>query len=116
MSHLRLDPTRTTRLRARFNSALMTRFDMFKRELKQFLVKGDAFGLGSKPSILFNVGEFRFHTDDRKLAELKKWLSFRVGQLFLKQEQDDSAQSWLGKPTARDSSVPLMTGRSQRAS
>lgn len=97
MSHLRLDPTRTTRLRAMFNSALNTRFELFKRELKQHLIQGDALGIwASRPKLLFNAGEYRFLTDDRKLAALKGWLKFRVGQLFLKNEHDDSAQSWLG--------------------
>jgi len=53
----------------------------------------------SKPitnELVFNTGEWRYLTDERKLEALKKWLQFRVGALFLKREQDDSAQSWLG--------------------
>lgn len=99
MSLLRIDPTRTTRLRSRFNSALVVRFNMLKRELHDLLVVGDAFGLSNERPNLHLVGnaqEWRFHTDDRKLELLRNWLKFKTAQLFLKQETDDSSQSWLG--------------------
>jgi hypothetical protein len=84
---------------------------VLKKDLRKLLVEDDAFGLKQpKPSVLFNAnpdgpitnelvfntGEWRYLTDERKLEALKKWLQFRVGALFLKQGQDDSAQSWLG--------------------
>lgn len=96
MSHLRLDPTRTALIRRQFNSALKARFNIFKHELRDLVVKQNALGLRQpKPSVLFNAS-WVFHTEDRKVEEFKKWLKFRLGQLFLKQEQDDSAQTWLG--------------------
>lgn len=92
-----IDPTRTTRLRTLFRSAIATRFNMFKRELQELLIKGDAFGLRKpKPIILLNQEEWRFLNDERRLEELKKWLKFKTGQLFLKHSTEDSAQSWLG--------------------
>lgn len=97
MSILRLDPTRTTMLRSRLNSAIMVRFNLFKKELQELLMSGDALGLRlQRPMILFNAGEWRFLTDERKLEQLKKWLQFKTGQLFLKHEMQDSAQTWLG--------------------
>jgi hypothetical protein len=97
MNPLRLDPTRTTTLRRKFIGDLNARFNVLKKELRKMLIEDDAFGLKQpKPSVLFNEAEWRYLTDERKLEALKKWLQFRVGALFLKQEQDDSAQSWLG--------------------
>lgn len=97
MNPLKLDPTRTTRLRSSFNSALVTRFNLLKKELWNLLVHEDAFGLKqAKPLVLFNQEEWRYLRDDRKLEELKKWLKFKTGQLFLKQEYQDSADTWLG--------------------
>jgi hypothetical protein len=97
MNPLKLDPTRTTSLRRRFIGDINARFNVLKKDLRKLLVEDDAFGLKQpKPSVLFNEGEWRYLTDERKLEALKKWLQFRVGALFLKQQQDDSAQSWLG--------------------
>jgi hypothetical protein len=48
MNTLRLDPTRTTMLRRKFGMAITARFNILKRELQELLIKGDAFGLGSK--------------------------------------------------------------------
>lgn len=97
MSILRIDPTRTTRLRTIFNSAMMARFNIFKRELQELLIKGDAFGMRKpKPIILLNQEEWRFLNDERRLEELRKWLKYKTGQLFLKHQLEDSAQSWLG--------------------
>ena len=101
MSLLRIDPTRTTRLRVQFNSALAVRFEMLRKELQQLLIQGDAFGMKRSIPVLrfgptYNAEEWRFLTDDRKLEQLKKWLQFKTGQLFLKQSHDDAAQTWLG--------------------
>lgn len=102
MSILRIDPTRTTRLRSQFIVALRARFNILKRELNDLLIVGDALGM-RKPKPIFllneivdNAEEWRFLNDDRRIEELKKWLRFKTGQLFLKQQADDSAQSWLG--------------------
>jgi len=96
MSLLRIDPTRTTRLRTIFNSAMMARFNIFKRELQELLIKGDAFGMRKPQPIILNAEEWRFLNDERRLEELKKWLRFKTGQLFLKHELQDSTQTWLG--------------------
>jgi hypothetical protein len=78
---------------------------MLKKELKRLVIEEDAFGLGrERPVWLFdhhhhvvrNAEEFRFFSNDRKLEEMKKWLQYKVGQLFLKNSMEDSAQSWLG--------------------
>lgn len=97
MSILRIDPTRTTRLRSQFILALRARFNILKRELNELLITGDALGMRRpKPIFLVNAEEWRFLNDDRKLESLKAWLRFKTGQLFLKQQADDSAQTWLG--------------------
>ena len=53
MTHLRLDPTRTTTLRKQFNSALAARFNLFRKELQGLLIKEDAFGLKKPRAIWF---------------------------------------------------------------
>ena len=108
MNPLRLDPTRTSRLRAQLNSAMMARFNQFKKELQELLIKGNELG--------FKMPEHRTLTEtqwlrklgitanvawaspsEKQVAELKKWLAFKTGQLFLKQEDQDSTQTWLGQ-------------------
>lgn len=88
-------------LRAKFNTALNVRFNMLKQELQALLVQGDALGLHRPaPLVLFgpthNAEEWRFLSSDRKLEEMKKWLQFKTGLLFLKNTLHDSAQTWLG--------------------
>jgi len=54
MTLLNLDPTRTTMLRRRLNSALVARFNMFKKDLRKLLIEDDAFGLSNRPTVIFN--------------------------------------------------------------
>ena len=98
MNPLRLDPTRTSGLRRRFKAAMKARFELFKKELHKLLITGDALGLKSpKPAMTFNDEEWKFLSDDRKLEMLRSWLRFKVGQLFLKQEQENSTEAWLSQ-------------------
>ena len=93
----RLDPTRTTTLRRRLIGAINARFNVLKKELRQLLIDNDVMGLKEpKPMVTFNVAEWRYFSDDRKRKMLKNWLKFKTGQLFLKREEDDSVNSWLG--------------------
>lgn len=95
MNPLKIDPTRTTRLRSQFIGALRVRFKLFKSELQDLLIKGDNFGL----KVPTRNEEWRPLYSDRNLEQLKKWLKYKTAQLFLKQEQDDAAQTWLGEYT-----------------
>jgi hypothetical protein len=68
-------------------------------QLKWGLKKGfmiGAYHSGRKPPFVTNSEEWRFLSEQRKVEELKKWLMYKTGQLFLKHEQQDSAQTWLG--------------------
>jgi hypothetical protein len=87
MNPLSLDPTRTTTLRRQFNSAIIARFNIFKRELQELLIKGDALGLKvPKPFITFNAEEWRFLSPEAQMKSLEKWLAFKAAKLFLSSE------------------------------
>lgn len=96
MNLTRLDPTRTGWLRKRLNAAIAARFNIFKKDLWQLVAKDNALGLQKEPSVVFNE-DWRFLPNDRKAQELKKWLKYRLGLLFLKDQEGDSVQSWLGE-------------------
>jgi SPP1 gp7 family putative phage head morphogenesis protein len=64
---------------------------MFKKDLLHLFQHGM---LGMvRPTL---NAEWTFPTE-HKLQELKRWLQFKTGQLFLKNYMEDSAQSWVGE-------------------
>lgn len=91
------DPTRTGFLRRRLHGDITARFEVFRKQLYDLLVRQDSFGLGRKPNFLLFNEDWRYLSKDKQVDELKRWLKYKTGQLFLKQGQDDSTQSWLGQ-------------------
>lgn len=73
---LRLDPTRTTLIRKRFEAELMRRLDKLKRAIRQLVVEEDAFGLvrGVQFNELAVNQRWRFHTSPQKVDAFQGWL------------------------------------------
>lgn len=85
---LRVDPTRTTMLRRRFQIVLRGRFSRVRRRLIDLVDREDAFGLRERLASVFNLDRpiseimddlknnqrWRFHTDPEKVREFEEWL------------------------------------------
>lgn len=95
---MRLDPSRTTMLRRRFEADLYKRFRKLKGAIRELVVKEDAFGLrptrnavpqslGSltfgpqtPPPELMTNERWRFMTDAEKLEKFDEWLQKQVNR------------------------------------
>lgn len=75
-----IDPTRTILLRRQFLAAMNQRFRWLMKQVQQFLVEEDAFGLQEKTPLVFHAtpGQFAYVTDARKLEAFRKWLKEQV--------------------------------------
>lgn len=78
MNPLRIDPTRTTILRASFEADFKRRFASLTSEIKQLLVEQDVFGLG-----LTMNSKWADETNPRKLANFQQWLKDNVNKRLL---------------------------------
>jgi len=77
----RVDPTRTTSLRQRFESDLARRFEKLKRLVTQVVENDNGFGLAT------NAGRFAFDSDAQKATAFMRWLreQARSGVLEVKE-------------------------------
>lgn len=86
----KVDPTRTKTLRGKFSRDLRKRFKRMRKRLKELFVDNDI--LGEKRSTttsfqqIFNTGEWRFLSDDNKLAEFEEWLQKETGLQIIPEE------------------------------
>lgn len=107
---LRMDPTRTTALRRRFQAEMLRRVGNLKRDVWNFIFVQDALGLKDRPTgpaaldrLLGNEarlegrpdepltvlaaplpGEFRFRTDAGKIEAFRDWLREQIDAHMLK--------------------------------
>jgi len=77
------DPSRTAGLRRRFVGQMNKRFQKVNREIREFLVKDDAFGLTAPDSPLIiqqqvPYRQYQFLTNPQKTAAFRKWLQDRI--------------------------------------
>jgi SPP1 gp7 family putative phage head morphogenesis protein len=73
---LRLDPTRTTLLRQRFAQALLARYALLKRHVRQFFLEVDALGLKERRVTILampQAREYQFLTGPSKLEAFLAW-------------------------------------------
>lgn len=68
----RRDPTKTTVVRAKYERALVRRFQQVKKNIRQKVVTENAFGLRT------NAGEFEFPTKTAKVQSFMRWLDRMV--------------------------------------
>jgi len=76
---LRLDPTRTTLLRRKFENDLKRRFRKLKKLVWDLIVVEDAFGLRQDNSLNITVNtRWQFATDPQKQKAFQKWFKEQV--------------------------------------
>lgn len=82
MNPLRLDPTRTTMIRRRFETDMKRRFDKFKRALWSLIVEEDAFGLTPRKPLVLHQRYAALMTP-QQLEEFRRWVQGQVDQGIL---------------------------------
>ena len=82
MNPLRLDPTRTTMIRRRFETDMKRRFDKFKRALWSLVVEEDAFGLTPRKPLVLHQRYAALMTP-QQLEEFRRWVQGQVDQGIL---------------------------------
>jgi len=84
---------------------MMARFNQFKKELQVLLLKGNELGLKEPEHRTLTETQWMRRLginaqwaspSEKHVEELRSWLKFKTGQLFLKQEDQDSTKTWLG--------------------
>lgn len=70
----RVDPTRTTGLRKRFEREMRRRFADLAALIRQAVVDRDVFGLNLKTNQLPATGQFQFLTSGEKVSSFMQWL------------------------------------------
>lgn len=89
----RRDPTKTTVVRAKYERALVRRFQLVKKQIREKIVTQNAFGM------VTNAGEFDFPTKTAKVRGFMSWLDRMVEEGVLERTSgmpmDRAAnQSW----------------------
>jgi len=91
---LKMDPSRTTTLRAKWIADMKARFNALAKEVVQLVDKDDAFGLTPSPvvtSLLTNERkQFAFETDAGKVGRFREWFQERINAGVL--ELEDGAR------------------------
>lgn len=93
MNPLRLDPTRTTMIRRRFETDMKRRFDKFKRALWSLVVEEDAFGLTPRKPLVLHQRYAALMTP-QQLEEFRRWVQGQVDQGILAQTRPGEP-NWL---------------------
>jgi len=87
-----IDPTRTALLRRKFLADINRRLRLLAREITQFIVDEDAFGLAEPQDrrqaraaglVVLQHRAFAFRTNPRKVAGFRQWLQDRINQGIL---------------------------------
>ncbi len=96
---LHRDPTRTTLLRRAYEGEMKRRFRWLSKQIWQFVVEWDVFGLDESLPFSINVERqaFRFHTDAQKIQAFRSWLQERVDQGILVPVGGDPQKPWTAK-------------------
>lgn len=97
----RLDPTRTSLLRKRFEAEMSRRFRALAAEINKLVYVEDAFGLRPKNSNALSteslVGNTRwkFLTTPQQVEAFREWLRGRINVLLLAQKVEQAERAWL---------------------
>jgi SPP1 gp7 family putative phage head morphogenesis protein len=101
---LRLDPTRTTTLRAQYSAEMRRRFNELKKLVFQALVEQDALGLETESPLILQEfisnqlperQAWRFQTNAQKLNSFNVWFRQQVDERIL--EVDIKGDPWTAK-------------------
>lgn len=86
---LRVDPSRTTTIRRRFLAELERRFQLIRQQVLQRVVRENAFGIANA------VGQWRFLTSAKALAQFQAWLEHLAeNQLLGQLDSHSEAEYW----------------------
>lgn len=86
---LRLDPSRTGRLRERYGSEYARRVQLLIDDIVDLIRDQDAFGLDDPADPAFNT-KWRFSTNAQKIAAFRNWLKERVEKDILSRDQSET--------------------------
>lgn len=95
ISPLKLDPSRTTTLRAQFMKDMGRRFRALWVEIEKLVVEEDAFGLVPNKPLTFNT-RWKFKSDDTKVKEFQRWFQEQVYSKILTVD-NETGEPWTSK-------------------
>lgn len=105
---LRMDPSRTTTLRAAFLAEVNRRFERLKRAIRRVIDDEDAFGLRDYDSTISRLesgltvnAKWKFETDSGKVKQFNGWLQGQIDAGILIQDtglgEEAVGDAWTGK-------------------
>lgn len=93
----RIDPTRTTMLRRRFEAEMSRRFAVLKRRIFNLIVVQDAFGLHPKTPFTWNETtwneDWSYNDPGTQMTQFYRWLNAQISQ-DIYGSRDDTRPSW----------------------